>query len=124
MWPPLLRVLLDEPALLAEHAAAYSALILEDAMRLQARLLRRLGYLFLLGAGVLLAVMFAGIALMLHAADAGLYWLLWTVPLTPLAVAAIGAWRLKGAGPDCPAFSRVRTQIADDLQLTGWKKPQ
>ena len=124
MWPPLLRVLLDEPALLAEHAAAYSALILEDAMRLQARLLRRLGYLFLLGAGVLLAVMFAGIALMLHAADEGLYWLLWTVPLIPLVAAAIGAWRLKGDTPGSAAFSRVRAQVADDMQLAGWKKPQ
>ncbi|QLQ03860.1 MAG: hypothetical protein HZY77_14865 [Thiobacillus sp.] len=124
MWPPLLRILLDEPALLAEHAAAYSALIRQEAMHLQARLLRRLGYLLLLGGGVLLAVMFAGIALMLHAADEGRYWLLWTVPLMPLAVAAFGAWRLQGATPDYPAFSRVRAQVADDMQLAGWKKPQ
>jgi len=124
MWPPLLRILLDEPALLAEHAAAYSALIRQEAMHLQARLLRRLGYLLLLGAGVLLAVMFAGIALMLHAADEGWYWLLWTVPLIPLAVAAFGAWRLKSDTPGYPAFRRVRAQVAADIQLAGCKKPQ
>src|SRR3569832_2477730 len=106
MWPPLLRILLDEPALQTEQAAAYYALIRQEAMHLQARLLRRLGYLLLLGGCVLLAVMFAGIALMLHAADEGRYWLLWTVPLMHLAVAAFGAWRLQGATPAYPAFSR------------------
>lgn len=124
MWPPLLRILLDEPALLAEHLAAYSALVRQDAMCWQARLLRRLGDLLLLGAGILLALVFAGVALMLYAAGEGAYWVLWLVSLLPLAVSAMGAWRLWRHRPAHAAFSRVRAQAAADMRLSGWKEPQ
>lgn len=37
MWPPLLRVLLDEPGLLSEYASAYAVLLRQDAAGWQAR---------------------------------------------------------------------------------------
>ena len=63
MLPPLLRILLDEPALLTAHAAAYSELIKEESGMLQARIARRIGYLFVVYGCALLALLFAGVAL-------------------------------------------------------------
>jgi hypothetical protein len=124
MWPPLFQVLLDEPILLREHASAYTALIRQDAARWQARLVRRLGFLLLLGTSILLALIFAGIALMLHAVTTGAHWLLWFVPALPLIGATIAAGCLWWGAPVPSAFSRVRAQVAADMQLVDGKAPQ
>ena len=124
MWPPLLRIMLDEPALLVEHAAAYTELIRQDAVRWQAGLITRLSYLFVLGAAIFLALIFTGVALMLHAVSDVTHWMLWVVPVLPLFVAAIAAWRLWRITPVCSVFSQVRVQAAADLELFGWKEPQ
>ncbi|MHB1091835.1 hypothetical protein [Thiobacillus sp.] len=123
MWPPLLQLLLNEPALLAEHAAAYSALIRQDAAHWQARLVRRLGYLLVMGVGILLALIFSGTALMLYAVTEVSHWLLWTLPLLPLVSAVIAAWRLWRDAPEAPPFMHVRSQVVTDLQLFGGKEP-
>ncbi len=124
MWPRLLRIVFGEPALLVEHAAAYSALIEQEAVRWQAAFIRRLSFLFVLGAAILLALVFAGVALMLHAVTDVSHWMLWLVPVLPLFVAVIAAWGLWRNTSDCSAFSRVRAQLAADLQLLDWKEPQ
>lgn len=123
MWPPLLRLLLNEPALLVEHAAAYSALICQDAAHWQARLVRRLGYLLVMGVGILLALIFSGTALMLYAVTEVSHWLLWALPLLPLVSAVIAAWRLWRDAPAVPPFMHVRSQVVTDLQLFGGKEP-
>lgn len=122
MWSPLFRILLDEPRLLAGHAAAYAALIKQDAAGWQARLARRLGYVFLLVAALSLALLLAGVALMLYAVTHVSHWLLWVVPAVPLVVAAIASWHLWREAPAPRAFAHVRTQVAEDLQLFGWKE--
>jgi len=124
VWPPLLRILIDEPSLLAGHATAYAALIKQDAAGWQARLARRLGYVFLLVAGMSLALLLAGIALMLHAVTHVSHWLLWVVPAVPLGVAAIASWCLRREAPAPRAFAHVRRQVAEDLQLFGWKETE
>ncbi len=124
MWPPLLRILFDEPSLLVGHATAYAELIKQDAAGWQARLARRLGYVFLLVAGMSLALLLAGVALMLYAVIHVSHWLLWVVPAVPLGVAAIASWCLRREAPAPRAFAHVRTQVAEDLQLFGWKETE
>lgn len=80
MWPPLLRVLLDEPGLLSEYASAYAVLLRQDAAGWQARQRQRLVYLLAVASGALLALLFAGVAMMLYAATGSGHWLLWAVP--------------------------------------------
>ncbi len=122
MWPPLLRVVLDEPGLLIGHATAYAALIKQDAAGWRARLARRLAFLLLLVAGVSLALLLAGVALMLNAVTHVSHWLLWIVPAVPLGVAAIALWCLWRDAPAPRAFAQVRTQVAADFDLFGWKE--
>ncbi len=123
MWPPLLRIMLDEPGLLTGYVSAYAQLLKQDAAWWQSRQVRRLGYLLLLASAGLLALLFAGVALMLHAATASGHWLLWAVPAVPLAVAMLAGWAYRRAPPTVPAFPRVREQLAQDMQLFGLKDP-
>lgn len=117
MLPPLLRVLLDEPRLLVDYAAAYAALLTEDAVGWKTQRMRRLGFLLPVGVGVVLAVMFAGVALMLSAATGSGHWLLWAIPVLPLTVAIAAGWQASRAFPELLAFPRVRAQVRRDIQL-------
>ena len=121
MWPPLLRVLLDEPKLISGYASAYAVLVRQDAARWQARQLRRLGYLLAVATGVLLALLFTGVALMLYAVTGGDHWLLWAVPAVPLTWALVAGWLLWRAPPPASAFPRVCEQVAQDMALFGLK---
>lgn len=117
MLPPLLRVLLDEPRLAIEYASAYAALLKEDAAWWRAQQMRRLGYLLAVVVSITLAIMFAGIALMLAAATGSGHWVLWAVPALPLVLAILAIWQARHALPSLPAFARVRAQVAQDLHL-------
>lgn len=123
MLPPLLRVLLAQPTLLTSYAGAYAALLKQDAAGWQARQLRKLGYLLAAAAAGVLAVLFAGIALMLYAVTGGGHWLLWTVPAVALLTAIVAAW-LARVSHTTPAFPRVREQLAQDMQLFSMKEPE
>ncbi len=124
MWSPLLRILLREPGLLAGHACAYAELIGQDAARWRTHQLRRLGCLLALAAAAVLALLFAGIALMLHAATGSGHWLLWAVPAGALLLALAAGLAWLRMQPPAPAFSRVRAQMAEDLELFDLKEPQ
>jgi hypothetical protein len=121
MLPPLLRVLLDEPNLVRGYASAYAALLRQDAAGWQACQRRRLGYLLALASGVLLALLFTGIALMLYAVTGNGHWLLWSVPAVPLTWALAAGWLLWRAPPPLSPFPRVREQVAQDMELFGLK---
>ncbi|MGK2951874.1 MAG: hypothetical protein ACSLEZ_05755 [Thiobacillus sp.] len=54
----------------------------------------------------MLAVLFAGVALMLYAVTGGGHWLLWAVPAAALLTAIIAAWQLARA-KTVPSFPRV-----------------
>jgi MFS family permease len=90
---PLLRLIATRPALLAEHAEAYGALIAAELPRVSASWQRRA----LLGAVALacatVALVLAGVAAMLWAVtpEAGMRapWALLAVPLLPLLVGLI-----------------------------------
>lgn len=94
MIHPLLRLALARPDLLADHASAYAELAVGNAREAVADWqLRLLGWA-LLAVGVLLCVVFGGVALMLYGAIAApaLPWLLWAVPAAPALLALVGAW--------------------------------
>jgi hypothetical protein len=123
MLPPLLRVLLDEPRLVVEYASAYATLLKEDAAWWHAQQMRRLGYLLAVVVSIMLAIMFAGIALMLSAVTGSGHWMLWAVPALPLMVAIGASWQARHALPSLPAFPRVRAQVAQDMHLFDTRKP-
>lgn len=120
MIHPLLKTLASEPELLAEHAGAYAQLFSAEAQSWGQGLQRRAW----LAAGVALAALvgslLAGVALLLWAVNPPQEihqpWLLWAVPLLPLLLAAIGAWRLQRQ-PPLPAFELLREQMHLDHQL-------
>jgi hypothetical protein len=124
MLPPLLRVLLSQPTLLTGYASAYAALLRQDAAWWQARQLRKLGYLLAAAGAGVLAVLFAGVALMLYAVTGGGHWLLWAVPAVALLAAIVAAWRLARISQTTPSFPRVREQLAQDIQLFSLKEPE
>lgn len=121
MLPPLLRVLLNEPDLVRGYVSAYAALLRQDGAGWQARQRRRLSYLLALASGVLLALLFTGIALMLYAVTGNGHWVLWSVPAAPLAWALAAGWLLWRAPLAPPPFSRVREQVVQDMELFGLK---
>lgn len=124
MWPPLLRILLDEPALIFGHVAGYTALIHQETTCWQARLKRRIRYFLLLVGSGLLALLFAGIALMLYAVTGISHWLLWAVPGAPLFGLIVASWGLARELPVPSTFPRLRSQFDKDLQLFGLKEDE
>ena len=90
---PLLRLVVSQPHLVAEHLEAYAALVGQEVSKLTASLAVRIG--LYVGAGVLalLSLLLIGVSLLLRATvdptgySAG--WALIVVPLTPLLLAVI-----------------------------------
>tara|TARA_R110002049_G_scaffold299922_1_gene490410 strand:- start:204 stop:578 length:375 start_codon:yes stop_codon:yes gene_type:complete len=123
MWPPLFKVLLNEPTLLARHVAAYAALVKQDAHVLYVHQTRRIGYLLVLVGGVMSSLLFAGIALMLHAVTGSVHWLLWAVPAVPLAGAFAMGWCLWRT-PVSGSFPHTRAQLHQDIQLFDTQEPR
>lgn len=119
MIHPLLRLVATQPQLLADHAEAYAGLIGEEWSRTAASWQRRV----LLNAGVLclggVAIVLAGVSLMLWAAvpESGMRWpwVLVAAPIAPALLAALCAvvGRADGADP----FADLKRQMAADLVM-------
>ena len=119
MLPPLLRIFFDDPGLLRTHAAAYSELIRQETGTMQTRFAHRVAYTVALAGSVLLALLFAGVALMLYAVSGVAHWLLWLVPGVPLLAAAFSASMLMRM-PKERAYPRTRAQFDEDMHALGW----
>jgi len=117
MLPPLLRVLLTEPGLLHTYVSAYGELIHQDASCWWTLKQRRLGYTLAAAGCAALAVLFIGVALMLHAVTGNGHWLLWVVPALPVTGALVALWLLLRMPRERASFLRVRAQIIQDMQL-------
>ncbi len=123
MLHPLLRLALARPDLLANHASAYAELALDNAREVVSGWqLRLLGWA-LLAVGVLLSIVFGGVALMLYGVLYGALstpvptvWLLWAVPLAPLLLALGGAWLARRPAAPRSGLS-VAQQFETDLSL-------
>lgn len=120
MLPPLLRILLDEPRLLATHIANYSDLIRQETGSIQSRLAQRVGLTIVLAGSVFLTVTFLGIALMLYAVSGVSHWLLWLVPLVPLVASMVAGTMLMNL-PREKGYPRTRAQFDEDMQVLGLK---
>lgn len=113
MLHPLLRLVLARPDLLANHASAYAELALDNVREVAADWQLRLVGWVLLAVGLSLCVALGGVALMLHGAVTAppTPWLLWAVPLAPLALALCGAWLARR-----PAASRRGVSVAEQFE--------
>ncbi len=118
---PLLRLVTNQPQLLAEHAEAYADLFGEELSTASAKWKRQalLGALALFG--LVVGAVLAGVALMLWAVipPAGMQapWALIAAPLLPL-LAAIGcalAARSPSTGPGL--FGAMRQQVKADVAM-------
>jgi hypothetical protein len=117
MLPPLLRVLLTEPGLLHTYVSAYGELLYQDASYWWTSKQRRLGYTLAMVGCAVLAILFIGVALMLHAVTGNVHWLLWVVPALPVAGALAALWLRLRMPRERASFLRVRAQIKQDMQL-------
>jgi hypothetical protein len=115
---PLFISIAKQPALFLEHADAYTDLAVAELACWRSRLRQRAT---LTVAAVLLAVLglgLAGVAGLLAAAlpqqTMPMPWLLWVLPLAPLLLAMLLAWRI-GQLEDSATFSTLREQVAQDL---------
>jgi len=114
---PLLRLALDRPDLLADHAGAYATLAMACARETLADWRWRAVGWALVGIGTLLALGLAGVALMLHAllAPAATPAALWLVPALPAVLAAAGWWLAHRQGT--ARAGAISQQFETDLAL-------
>jgi hypothetical protein len=115
---PLFITIARQPGLFLEHADAYADLAMAEVASWRSRLQQRTT---LVVAALLLALLglgLAGVAGLLAAAlpihTMPLPWLLWALPLAPLLLAALLAWRVRRLDPGT-GFSTLREQMAQDL---------
>ena len=117
---PLLRLVTNQPQLLAEHAEAYAELFGEELSAASAMWKRQalLGAVALCGLGV--GAVLAGVALMLWAvippADIQAPWALIVAPVLPL-LAAIACAVAARAQTATGAFGAMRQQVEADVAM-------
>lgn len=116
MLPPLLRIIINEPGLLTEHAVAYSHLISNDAKLWKASVKRQILLKAMMAGGVLLALLFAGIAMMVWGATDHNHWTLIVVPLVPLLVAIVAGFMAADKRDEAP-FAATKAQICTDVRM-------
>ncbi len=118
MIHPLFISMAKQPALFLEHADAYTDLAVAELACWRSRLQQRA---ILTAAAVLLALIgvgLAGVAGLLAGAlpwqTMPMPWLLWAIPLAPLVIAGVLAWRIARL-EDGATFATLRDQVAQDL---------
>jgi hypothetical protein len=120
MFYTLLRLFVNQPDLLAEHAAAYAELVSTEIGTVSAVWKRRLILNAVALACFAVAVVLAGVALMLWAVVPVEHirapWALIVVPLLPLAGASWCLFQAQSRG-EGSAFDNVRLQLKADLVM-------
>ena len=120
MLHPLLHLVATQPRLLLDHAEAYADLVAEEIANASAAWKRRalLSAIAMCCLGV--AVIFAGVALMLWAVSPALQnralWILVAVPLLPLVIGLL-CLLLAKAGDSGRAFDDLRRQVRADMNM-------
>lgn len=117
---PLLRVLATNPELLADHAAAYGALLEEEATKVVGSLALKIAMFAGAAFLMILALFFTGVALMLRGAlPPSSYpdgWALWAVPLGTLLLAMV-LGLVARARPIEKPLAVIRAQLQSDIEL-------
>lgn len=117
MLPPLLRIMINEPGLISEHAAAYSHLIVQEAQQWQATMKRRVIVKIAMGSSLFFTLIFAGIALMIWGATDHAHWTLIVVPLVPLLVFIASIVVMANEDASIKPFQATKTQLCNDLSM-------
>jgi hypothetical protein len=117
MIPPLIRVALREPGLLAEHAQGYSQLARHEYLAWRGRLRRRLLWWALSVLFAMAALILTGTALIAWSVTGVTHGLLWGVPLLPWVAAALAALRAVRLDASDEHEGRLWDQIDADIQL-------
>jgi uncharacterized membrane protein YqjE len=120
MLHPVFRLAATQPQLLAEHAAAYAELFVEEiadsGQHLKRRLVLQAVGLVCLG----IALVLCGVALLLWAAlpeqSLRLPGLLIATPLAPALIGVLALWWANSLSAP-PAFTALRAQLAADAEL-------
>ncbi|MDZ7919172.1 hypothetical protein [Rhodoferax sp.] len=123
MLHPLFHLIATQPQLLGDHAQAYGELLGSELTSQATQLKRRtlLGALGLCLMGV--ALVLAGVALMLWvtlapAPTPGTLWVLVLVPGIPALMSVLCGWLLRAPGSFAePAFGELRRQVQADVAL-------
>lgn len=115
MLHPIYSVLLRRPELLIDHAAAYAALVREEACATGSELGKRAVAGTVAVLGFIMFLVLAGMAAMIGALEGRFHWMLLLVPGTALAVAAVGLQQARRKLP-YPVFAEVRAQLEADAQ--------
>ena len=114
---PLLRLLVTEPQLLADHVEAYAVLVDEEIANVVSGWKRRV-VLIVIALGLLaVGLMLGGVALMFCAVtpDIRLSWTLILVPSVPIAIALLCLLACQREMPR--AFADTKQQLAADLMM-------
>jgi uncharacterized membrane protein YqjE len=119
MIHPLFRLLVSEPQMLADHVEAYAELVTEEVGAVAARMKRRLVMQVVSLAGIVLAVFFGLIALMLWAAVPELRapWVLVAVPVVLLVVGIACHVGAKKPAEETHGMKVIREQLAADAAM-------
>ena len=117
MLPPLLRIMINEPRLLSEHAEAYSHLVVKEAHLWEAAFKRRLMLKLVTGSSLFFTLVFAGIALMIWGATDHTHWTLIVVPLVPLVVFIALLIMLANDDKLVKPFEATKKQFCNDISM-------
>lgn len=116
MLHPIYATVISRPDLVADHLAAYAALVCEEAASSGNDLKQRAIGLAIAGLSALLALVFCGVAVMLGVLQGQFHWVLAAVPGAMLAVALIALVSSRRPPPG-QRFAELRRQMASDVDL-------
>jgi peptidoglycan/LPS O-acetylase OafA/YrhL len=117
MLPPLLKIMINEPGLLAEHIEAYSQLIVKDVALWQDSVKRQFKLKAIMGGSLFLTLLFTGIAVMLWGTTNSTHWSLLVIPTIPLLTLIISGMMLLSGHVASNPFQSVKKQFCSDLRM-------
>lgn len=117
MLPPLLKIMINEPELLAEHIEAYTHLFVKDMALWQTSIKRQWKWKLTLGLSMVLFLLFAGVSVMLWGITQRSHWSLWVIPLTPLVTGIVASLMLSSKNALRTPFGALKNQFCSDIRM-------
>ena len=117
MISPLIRLVLRDPGLLAEHIGGYSELARHELREYRQRLVRRLAWLLLLFGSLLTGVVLTGVSVLMWALRDAFHPAMVAVPAVPLVAALVAGLILIRDDERTEPLARTWDQFDADLRL-------
>lgn len=115
MLHPIFSVLVNRPELVIDHVAGYAALVQEEASSVSGEVAKRAIAWAVVGVGMLVFLMLAGVAVMLGVMQERFHWILVIAPVVPLLLAG-AAWTVARQRLPAKAFTELKAQLDADAQ--------